>query len=142
MVGVAAMATLGVVSGVSAKAALDKSSKPKIQKVSLSPTSVSGNGGQVKVKVKVTGVTNPVVLAPVQLAGHQGAGGSTRLTRSGRNAYVGMVEVVGNPQASTNKASVVVSATKGTKSTVKIIGYVKVGPGSASPPPPPPHKFR
>ena len=139
MVGVAGVATLGVVaSSATAKTDLDKSSKPKIQKLALTPTSVGGNGGQVRVKVKVTGVSGPTVLAQVRLAGNQGGGASTRLTKSGSNTFSGDVEVIANMEEATNRASVVVSATKGTKQTVKIIGYVKVGPGSSGPPPPPP----
>jgi hypothetical protein len=118
----------------------DRSKKITISKATLSPTKVSGEGGTVSVRVRIT-VKGGSVNSATARARIKGTNGpSANLAPSGTGIYAGNVTIPRNPTRKPTEADIIVTAvtTKGTAS--KKVGRVlvdKPGNDPNSPPPPP-----
>lgn len=118
----------------------DANKKIDISKATLSPTKVSGDGGSVSIRVRIT-VKGGSVNSATARAKLKGANGpSTNLAPSGTGIFAGTVTIPRNSTRKPTEADIIVTAvtTKGTAS--KKVGRVLVDkPGSDpnSPPPPP-----
>lgn len=114
--------------------------KITISKATLSPTKVSGEGGTVSVRVRITvkGGTVNSASARAKIKGTNGP--SANLAPSGTGIYAGNVTIPRNTSRKATEADIIVTAvtTKGTAS--KKVGRIlvdKPGNDPNSPPPPP-----
>jgi hypothetical protein len=119
----------------------DAKKRITISKATLSPTKVSGAGGSVSVRVRISVRGGTVSSATVRAKIKGTNGPSANLAPSGTGIFAGTVSIPRNPTRKPQEADIIVTAvtTKGTAS--KKVGKVlvdKPGNDPNSPPPPPP----
>lgn len=119
----------------------DAKKRITISKATLSPTKVSGAGGSVSIRVRIT-VRGGSVTSATARAKIKGTNGpSANLAPSGTGIYAGTVTIPRNPTNKPTQAEIIVTAVTTKGSASKRVGKVlvdKPGNDPNSPPPPPP----
>ena len=118
----------------------DAKKRITISKATLSPTKVSGAGGTVSVRVRITVKGGSVNSASARAKIKGANGASVNLAPSGTGIYAGNVTIPRNPTRKATEADIIVTAVTTKGSASKKVGRVLVDkPGSDpnSPPPPP-----